>query len=147
MKSLHPFYFGWLDMFIQGNRAHIVMKFFVNDLESCLRKYHPDVDILHDEYEKLHPVLNTYVKTKFFVLYDLNKQAELSPVSYKSDGEVFLIFLGARFDAEPKSLKIRCSMLFDGIPSQTNIVKIHYQQKNQTFFLNYTEPEKSVILN
>jgi hypothetical protein len=145
-KSLHPFYFGWVDIVKKDNLFHIRAKFYVNDLEACLRKKKPSIDILNDDSLEISKILDEYFKANFNI-YPVNGSVPKLKFSgyYLSEDMCHFIY-STEIPSQVHSASIRCTMLFDGIPSQVNIIRLNVNKNTQTFFLKSSEPQKQVNL-
>jgi hypothetical protein len=145
-KSLHPFYFGWVDVVKKDNLLNIRAKFFVNDLEACLRKKKPSIDLLNDDSLENSKILDEYFKANFNIIPVNGSIPILKFYGYYLSEDMCHFIYSTEIPTRVNSVSIRCTMLFDGIPSQVNIIRLTVNKNTQTFFLKASEPQKQVNL-
>lgn len=145
-KSLHPFYFGWVDIVKMDNHFNIKAKFYVNDLEACLRKKKPSIDLLNDDSLEISKILDEYFRANFN-FYPVNGNIpKLKFTGYYISDDMCHFIYSTDIPSPVHSVFISCTMLFDGIPSQVNIIRLTINKNTQTFFLKKSEPQKQVNL-
>lgn len=145
-KSLHPFYFGWVNIVKKDNLFNIRAKFYVNDLEACLRSKKPSIDLLNDDSLEISEILDEYFKANFNINPVIGSNLKLKFSGYYLSEDMCHLIYSTEIPDQVHTLTIRCTMLFDGIPSQVNIIRLTVNKNTQTFFLKGSEPLKQVNL-
>ncbi|MFM7709644.1 MAG: DUF6702 family protein [Ferruginibacter sp.] len=140
VTAVHPYYVTVTD--IEYNRTtkalEISIRFFTNDIESVLKKKHPQkrIDLLtRGDKEPMEQLLDAYVREH------VKLQAETSPVGlnyvgYESKDDCIYAYYEAPLDREPTSLTVTNNLLFEYKKEQISIIHYTIGKKRQSVRLN-----------
>lgn len=144
LALLHPFYISVTDMVYNPveQRLEIAQKIFWDDLEVALGlKFGQKVNFLNpDSSERLDEMIETYLMEHNQIRVD----GELLPLNYlgyevEDDAAWFYIESGKVVD--PKEIKVRNTMLFEGFPTQQNIVNVYVGKSPKSMIMYMKNPE------
>lgn len=141
----HPFYLSVVDIKHDTKTQHlnISVKLFINDIENALKKITTKpIDLLNPKSKpEMEMELMNYVKQRLSI--DINfKPYQLNFIGYEKEEDAIWIYLDIKKVVNPKSLKIKTSLLYDFLPLQTNIV--HCEIKGVKKSSKITNPDKTL---
>jgi hypothetical protein len=126
--SFHPFYLSVSEVVFLAKEKKVTLsiKCFTNDLEDAMRKvYATSVDLsANQQFEKNKQLLFDYHTKRFSCINGKNK-INFTIIGYENEQDVTWSYFEARFKPNfSDSIKINNRLLFDYLPSQTNITHI-----------------------
>lgn len=121
----HPFYVGITEIRIQPAEKQIQLscRLFIDDLEDALRRLNgvPANLLVPADEALVHKLLSDYVLAR--VQIQVNGQPQqLAFIGYESDEEAAWIYFEGPLTETPGRVDVNNSLLYDFIPSQTNMI-------------------------
>jgi hypothetical protein len=143
-KSFHPFYLGIVHLKHNTTNKSIEssVKLFVNDLEDALKKQtNKPIDLINGtNKDELNKLIQGYVKKNLAVKVN-NKLIDLNYVGFEVEKEIVWIYSEYKNIKSIQSMQVDCSLLYEHIKQQTNIIRIEVNNNEQSTKLN--KPEKT----
>lgn len=143
-KTLHPFYLGIVHIKHNSTNKSLEssVKLFVNDLEDALKKQsNKPIDLINGtNKDDLNKLIQAYVKKNMAVKVN-NKLVDLSYIGFEVENEIVWIYSEYKNIKSIQTLQVDCSLLYEHIKQQTNIIRVEVNNKEQSTKLN--KPEKT----
>lgn len=121
----------------------IIIRLFIDDLESALQKETGNTSIKLDENDKNDPLLEKYVQKHFGMFNKNSKRVAQKYIGKEFDVDVMWIYLEIPFSESLNGSLLHNSILLDEYNDQVNMVNIIYQgKKNTLLFKQGAEQQK-----
>lgn len=140
---IHPYYVSVTEL--KNNAAkktiEVSCRMFTDNIEDALEKiYKRQIDILHPkDKQEVDKVLLDYL-TKHLLIKVNQKGAAYKFIGYEKEEEAIWCYLEINNVNDSKSIVIENSLLFDFIPTQTNVMHVTIDGKQKS--TKVTNPEK-----
>jgi hypothetical protein len=141
--ELHPLHVSVteIEMDEKDNRLEIMMRVFVDDFESTLRKKlnQPELDILALSTAKQDEVVSNYLKGHFKISLD-SKDQKTNYIGHEQEEDAFILYIEVPHVKKWKTIQIQNDIIIDTYSDQSNLVHVTVQGKVKSLRLTKSNP-------
>ena len=141
--ELHPLHVSVteVEMDEKDKRLEIMMRVFVDDLESTLRKTfnQPELDILGLSTNKRDEVVSSYLKEHFKISLDSKAQKTIF-IGHEQEGDAFIFYLELPSVKKWKTIQVQNDIIIDTYSDQSNLIHVTVQEKVKSLRLTKSNP-------
>ncbi len=147
-SAKHPFYLGVVDIKqdIKAHTLNVSVKLFINDIEDALKKTSTkNIDLLNPKNKaEMEAELFAYIKKRLSINVN-QKLCTLESIGYEREEEAIWTYIEIKKINTVKSIKVDTKLLYDFIPTQSNIV--HAEINGVKKSSKVTNPDSKVEFN
>ncbi|MBL7885034.1 MAG: hypothetical protein JNL69_13255 [Bacteroidia bacterium] len=139
----HPFYVSVTEfrMDVANKKMSLSCRLFTDDFQNALFKlYAKKVDFTKKDVA-LETLIANYINSHLSVFVGA-KQVEFTYVGNENEEEATWCYFEAKLNTTDKKIRIKNSLLYDFIDSQTNFIHCYYNDNRQSYKLVNPENEK-----
>lgn len=145
---LHPMHVSVteIEMDEKEKRLEIMMRVFIDDLETTLRQHfrQPELDVLEPKAQSLDVLMQAYLKARFQISLD-GKPQVIKYLGNERDHEAFVFYIEVEKVKKWKTIQVQNSIITEIYDDQSNLV--HVTRGETVHSMRLTRSKPSDILN
>jgi len=133
----HPYYISVTEIRFDSNQKTVSLscKMFTDDLQNALDKLYKTRANLMKKSQEADSLISKYVKAKLEIVSG-GQKADFHYLGYEIEEEATWCYFEAKLISNEKQVKIKSSILYDFIESQTNFVHCYYNNERKSYKLD-----------
>lgn len=114
-----------IEMDHKDKRLEIMMRVFMDDLETTLRQQYqiPDLDVLNPKGKTLDQMMDEYLKLHFKIALD-NKAQSIKYLGHEQEGDAFIFYIEVDKVKKWKTIRIQNDIIMEIYDDQSNLVHV-----------------------
>jgi hypothetical protein len=140
---LHPMHVSVteIEMDEKEKRLEIMMRVFVDDLETTLRHNlkQPELDVFKPKGQSLDEIMQTYLKSRFQISLD-GKPQVVKYLGHELDHEAFIFYIEVDKVKKWKSIQVQNSIITEIYDDQSNLVHVTLTETVRSLRLTRAKP-------
>ncbi|MDA9037346.1 peptidase E [Flavobacteriaceae bacterium] len=149
IKMEHKFYVSTTSIEYKkvSGTLQITSQFFIDDIESLLRKYEADLKLAPDFDSKRIDQLFEIELKKHFRIKIAQKWVDHTFLGKEYKNEILVCYLEVKTPQTPQSLVLQNRMLFDLFEEQQHIIHFKNEENRKSILLHAAEDTKTISFN
>lgn len=143
MSVLHPLHVSVteIEMDEKEKRLEIMMRVFVDDLETTLRQSlkQPELDILNPKSQTLDHMMEAYLRPRFKILLD-GKVQTFKYLGHEQENEAFIFYIEVDKVRKWKTIQVQNDIITEVFDDQSNLVHVNWGDTVRSLRLTRNHP-------
>lgn len=141
--EIHPLHVSVteIEMDEKDKRLEIMMRVFVDDLETTLRRElnQPELDILSLSTNRRDEIVSSYLKDHFKISLD-SKTQKTNYIGNEQEGDAFIFYIEVPSVKKWKTIQVQNDIIIDTYSDQSNLIHVTVQEKVKSLRLTKSNP-------
>ncbi len=147
---LHPMHVSVteIEMDEKEKRLEIMMRVFIDDLETTLRQYtkQPELDIINPKGQTLDQMMEPYLRSHFRILLDSKPQV-MKYLGHEKENEAFIFYIEVDKVRKWKTIQVRNDIITEIYDDQSNLVHVTWLETVRSLRLTRTNPVDKILFD
>lgn len=143
MPSLHPLHVSVteIEMDEKDRRLEIMMRVFIDDLETSLREKlgQPELTVLELSSEARNGLISAYLNDHFKITLDLKFQ-KMNYIGHEQESEAFILYIEVPAVKKWKTINIQNNIIIGTYSDQSNLVHVTVRGETKSLRLTKNKP-------
>ena len=137
-----------IEMDDKDKRLEIMMRVFIDDLETSLRQKlnQPELALLELSTEARNGLISTYLKDHFNITLD-SKSQKMNYVGHEQENDAFIFYIEVPGVKKWKTIHIQNNIIMGTYSDQSNLVHVTVREKTKSLRLTKDNPADNLTFD